>query len=67
MIVDNLICMTGGNTKISLENKIYNDVYFKGTVDEWLDEPILRNSRGTSEVHSLTVVNDTDELVIFIT
>lgn len=66
MTVDRLICLVGGNTKISIENVIYQDKYWSGTVDEWLAEDHIRKTLGDNEVHSMTVLNDTDILIIYI-
>lgn len=66
MTIDNLISITGGNTNIKIEHVVNMTIYYKGTVDEWLEDETVRNSIGENELHSITVVNDTDELVIYI-
>lgn len=66
MTVDNLICLVGGNTKISIENVIHQDIYWNGTVDGWIGEDHIRKTLGDNEAHSMTVLNETDVLIIYI-
>lgn len=66
MTVDDLICMAGGNTKIKVEHVVNMNVYYEGTANEWIEDESVRSTVGENEFHSLTVVNETDELVIYI-
>ena len=66
MTVDNIVCLLGGRTKIRIENVIYQDIYWQGIVEDWLADNHLRKTLGDNEAHSMTVLNETDELIIYI-
>lgn len=63
MNITKFISMIGGNTKISIEDVIYETVHWSGVVDEWLNE---KDKIVDAEIHSMTVVNGTDVLRIYI-
>jgi len=63
MDITKFISMIGGSTKISIEDVIYETVHWSGTVDEWLSK---KDKIVDTDVHSMTVVNGTDVLRIYI-
>lgn len=66
--VRQIIALTGGNTKVIIEDYEYeNKIFWQGTVDDWFrSESEEKKLLGTKNVQTMTVINETDVLRLMI-